>query len=58
MSARDPQAVEDLIAAAQRVVAAFRENGRVPGFCPRTHQECEAAIVSMDRVVARIGGAS
>ena len=51
-------AVSDLIAAAQRVTAAFRANGREPGFCPRTHQECEAAITSLDRVNARIGGAA
>lgn len=54
------ESVSELLMAGQRVSAAFRANGSRSngGFDPRTHQECEAAVVSLDRLVARIGGAA
>jgi hypothetical protein len=50
--------VGELIQAGSRVTAAFRANGSRSngGFDPKLHQECEAAVVSLDRVLARIGG--
>lgn len=56
--------VSELEAAALRVTAAFRANGRANGVVEsaRSHQECEASLVALDALlppaIAKAGGES